>query len=368
MLKNIYIHNVFIYITEKCNLSCDYCFFKDKKDRTLDYSTIENFVNFLYRNLRKTPKNFIISGGEPLLFASLVNKTVKYIRQRFKNVNIVVQTNGIKLYKQEIKFIRDNKLNLEIGMDGDFITTKRHRRGIDKRNFNLLIENIRKCIESNINTSCTMTVHPEEVVKLYENFLFLSNLGIRNIDITPAALVKWHFNQTSLFKKKYLRLIKERNNFERLYIEEDIAAYKNFFLDLSLHPQGYVFCGDVYLCLPENIRKKYNLFDFSKNNFNKIILKYFLKHYLLYFRRFKKSKISYRDYICFSFKIINKISNNYYRNLGTTIRLLNFINKANLKSLKNIIVNKNSLVFDKKQSSSSSFYRKLNLKFYKPYH
>lgn len=329
MIKDVYIQNIFIYITEKCNLNCDYCYFKDKRGRILDFSIIKQFIDFLKGNLVIPPINFEISGGEPLLSWPLVKHTIEYIKKKFKNASVGIQTNGLFLDKDKRIFMRNNGIVLEVGLDGDFDTTNEHRKGITKRNFNNLIQNIKEGVEEGIDISCTMTVHPKEVNKLYDNFVFLSNLGLKDIDITPAALMEWNSSNIKMFEREYTKIINNRNNFQSIFTEEDTNFFEKFFLDFSLHPPGYVFCGDAYLCLPEDVKKKYTIFNFnSRAKLNKNMLYFYLEKYRQNLNSFE-GRMTYRDYISFSFRIINEFSNNQY--LKEMIRFNNFLKKAHLK-------------------------------------
>jgi sulfatase maturation enzyme AslB (radical SAM superfamily) len=327
-LKNLSIMYIFIYLTEKCNFDCDYCYFKDKRGRTLSFSTIESFLKFLYNRLTVHPRNFIISGGESLIFWPLVKRTVKHIRRNFRESAISIQTNGFLLDVEKISFFKENIINLEIGIDGDFYTTSAHRKGVTRQIFKNLICNINECASKNIFVTCTMTVHPDQVNRLYDNFIFLSKLGLEKIDVTPAAFMAWNKSKTEVFKREYIRIIKDARNLRKLYIKEESLDVKRLFLDLSLHPPGYVFCGDTYLCLPEKVREQYTIFTFNKKiNFRKNMLSLYFKKYKDNFDNFK-GKITYIDYISTGFKIINEIVDSSYLNSRQMIEFHDFLKRA----------------------------------------
>ncbi len=332
MFDNLFVYNVFIYITEKCNLNCDYCYFKDKRGRTLDFSAIKRFIDFLKTNLA-TPCNFEISGGEPFLFFPLVKKTVNYIKKKFPKINIGIQTNGLLLNEEIISFLKDNKISLEIGIDGDFFTTSKHRRGIDRDSFEKLIKNIKKCKEKGIDISCTMTVHPQESCRLSENFSFLINLGLRNIDVTPSALIEWDVKSIECFKKEYIKIVKNKKFLKHIFMEEDFPCLKKNLLDLSLHPPFYVFFGDVFLCLSENMRKKWSFLklDNGRIKVNEKIFYFFIKKTREYFDSLK-TPLSYRDYVSWGFKMISKFVDKDL-DFKETIFFQNFLKKIHLKSI-----------------------------------
>ena len=327
MINHLFINNIFIYISENCNLKCDYCYFKDKKGRTLDFDIVKKFIDFLYDNLSSDPKTFIISGGEPLLCWSLLKKVISHIRKKHDGVSINIQTNGLLLDKSKIYFLRENNINLEIGIDGVFDTVHRHRKGTTQPLFDNLISNIKLGLKKGINISCNMTVHPEEAANVYDNFTFLSNLGLKTIDVTPAALINWDHHKVSIFKKQYLRVVKDNSG--RLYTQEDSTFIKNESMDFSLHPPNYVFCGDCYLCIPEERRKRYNLFTFDKDaTINKEIWSYYLSKYKAFFNGIRR--ITYHDYVSASFKIVESITEKDYFNSTQIIDFHNFQKKVHL--------------------------------------
>jgi len=325
------VHKVFVYITERCNLGCDYCYFRDKRGRLLRGSILNMFVDFLYNN-SLVPGSFEISGGEALTSWDNFKGSVACIRRRFANVPLGVQTNGLLLNSQRVAFLKKNRLRLEIGIDGDYNTTFRHRR-LSKIDYVKVVFAIRECLKQGIDISCTMTVHPSEVDKLYKNFAYLVCLGLNQIDITPAAFMRWDAESINAFKKDYLMVAREFGD-GMLDTTEDKVLYGDSVLDLSLHPSSYVFCGDAYLCLPENKKNEYRLFTFGKKA--KVRLKalaFFLKEYKRQ-RSICKGTFTCKDYINSSFRIIEKITRPGYLNAKRIIELHDFCKEINLGLVK----------------------------------
>lgn len=325
------VNNIFLYLTEHCNLYCDYCYFKDKRGRRLDPLIIRTFLEFIKNNLKLKPNNFELSGGEPLSCWPLTQSTIKYIKEQFWGSAVNVQTNGIFLDKEKIFFLSRHNVSLEIGIDGRFLSTSRHRKGLKSDQFRRLTRNIKHCLKNNLKVSCTMTIHPQEVEKLEDNFIFLSGLGIKNIDITPAAFKKWDGRKLERFQDNYCNLLKQSNRLKPLFIEEDTNFLRRFYIDLSLHPGNYVFCGDAYLCLPEAKRKEYSIFDFSaKKIFREDKFIWYVKSYKDCLKRLSKP-LTYRDYVSAGFMIISKMLKGREADFRTMIRFHNFLKLMNLK-------------------------------------
>lgn len=85
-------------ITSKCNLNCPFCF-GPKEQSELPYSTLKKIIA---KACRKGIKSVIISGGEPLLYANIVN-LIHYCW--YQNLHIVLVTNGILLKKKMSKIL-----------------------------------------------------------------------------------------------------------------------------------------------------------------------------------------------------------------------------------------------------------------------
>lgn len=99
-MKNTYIHNLNILLTDNCNLNCINCKCGNKGKNVIDDETIENI--FKEVDIIDT---LIIDGGEPLLYPDKINKIFKTI---MKNNIIVkdfcIKTNGT-LYTEYIEKI-----------------------------------------------------------------------------------------------------------------------------------------------------------------------------------------------------------------------------------------------------------------------
>ena len=119
---------LWIYVTDRCNLKCSYCFYKFRNGR----SAIDiNNIKLLFRripNLRHS--EFVISGCEPLLEWSLTQRLIAYLKSNFNN-HIMLQTNATLLDSKKIKSLKNNNVSLELGLDGVLSTMSRQRINID---------------------------------------------------------------------------------------------------------------------------------------------------------------------------------------------------------------------------------------------
>ena len=113
------IRKVELFLTEDCNLLCDYCFVATKKaGRQMFWEVARKAIDFLLTQSRDAPDiDITFFGGEPLLELSLMRRIAEYVERRArplgKEVHYAVTTNGT-LMSEEILAHRDLN-NLQIG-------------------------------------------------------------------------------------------------------------------------------------------------------------------------------------------------------------------------------------------------------------
>ncbi|MFB3918583.1 MAG: radical SAM protein [Candidatus Velamenicoccus archaeovorus] len=296
--------HIFLYVTEKCNLACRYCYFRDKRNRSLSLETIRGFIFFLEKEGMK-PRRFILSGGEPLLVWPLTKKVISFLKTAVPKAEIGLQTNGLLLDAPKIAFLKTNKVNLEIGLDGLPATTSAWRRGTTNASFAHLVEMLLLCRLAGLAVNCNMTVHPQEMPRFRHNFLFLAQLPFGKIDVTPAAFAAWDQAGRRTFKQDYAWIAKKYH--AKIYAGDARRFSPQGAWDLSLHPHGYLLPGDAFLCLPEKLKQEFSLIQFSPQPRLNTKTLAMLKQLYQRFGR-KEKKQTYRDYIVSSFKIVNDLT------------------------------------------------------------
>ncbi len=294
---------LWMFITEKCNLACDYCFYKFRDRRTtIPFKVLKNIIDFV-RN--KPMPEFVISGGEPLLEWNLVKKTVNYIKKIFENPCILIQTNGIPLDKEKIAFIKKNNVKLEFGIDGDFLSNARHRIDTTKENYERIVRNIKNSIAKGVPVSSTLTVHPENAGNLYHNYMHLLSLGIPRIEITPAAFERWEDKEVRMFKAEYLKVLKHEissGNLNNISMEYDLPL-NGFYIDLIVMADGKVLPNWSLLSLPKDVKNLYVFLEVNKNGIkeNNEVLRKLLRYYKTLF---SQKNVTYRDFSTFNCEFV----------------------------------------------------------------
>ncbi len=158
-----------IFLNNKCNLNCVYCF-KDKRKKE---STIEEII----KKINRARKKVIFKRGEPLLRKDILD-ILKYAKLR--NLKVGLETNGILLSKEILKYIDEiyfvlDTINFE---DWKKITRK------TKKEFNRIIKAIKlaKKLRKEIYVDSLLTLLNFNSLEKTKKFCDKYNLKLRVIE------------------------------------------------------------------------------------------------------------------------------------------------------------------------------------------
>ena len=128
------IDRVCISINNRCNLSCKYCHFHEKKDviknDTMDvFEILDNIIKYIESKDIKLFKIGFVGNGEPLLEYNDLKEYILHISGYIKRGKIMAYsiTNGLLLNKDMIEFFVENKVNLGFSIDGTEKIHNMHR-------------------------------------------------------------------------------------------------------------------------------------------------------------------------------------------------------------------------------------------------
>ena len=192
---------IFIKVDENCNLRCNFCYQKDKKQKRIDNEEkLNNCMRNLYfgidRFLKiKSDKRYEFAklricffGGEPTLNLSAINEICKRIKEKYisedlKNIYLTMTTNGIIFDEKVIdtlkimKSVNDNYIGIMVSSDNEKEIYDKNRKlvGSDRSGFEIVQENVKKYrevlkkINNNNNDNCvviaTVLATPEQLRK-----------------------------------------------------------------------------------------------------------------------------------------------------------------------------------------------------------
>lgn len=250
MIVNAPIHSIDLFITERCNLDCSYCF-HSKNDVVLSEEEGKKILDRL-KELYPERMSICFFGGEPLLFPELVLKLALYARTLWEKSEFNVSTNGT-FFEQEIftKF-KELGFKFQISIDGVEEVNKVSRGG----DFKLICSNAKKILEMFPDTSVRMTVTPENVKYLMSGIEFLhQNIGFIKIMYHIAIEAKWESDMMQVYGNQIEELYKYNRSCIRGNVPLEMMSIERTFHLLngtSEYDKNFCGAGKTYVALLSN--------------------------------------------------------------------------------------------------------------------
>lgn len=256
--KEIYLLR--LTVTTECILDCRYCFVY-KNNQTITYPVAMKAIT-LFLNSPGNQKLLMLYGGEPLLKFKLVKRIINFAQKKAKSVkkslSISLGTNGILLNQRQLSFFKKAKVGLAISLDGRKDYHDKNRVfSSQKGSFDAVLDKLPLALK-NIKQEklCALFgVLPALADKIYNNLLYLTDLGFSSINIEPicSRRFSWSIKQKECFQKGMVKLRKyiygniKRGNFiflntvNRELKDKRISSRDKecpFFGSLEVHPDG----------------------------------------------------------------------------------------------------------------------------------
>lgn len=130
-MGNKKIRMLILSITGQCNFSCTYCYASDHQKEVMDFEIAKKAIDLLAPS--EMPFVLQITGGEPLLFFSQVQKIITYVKNQKPLAQIQIQTNGSLITAEMADFFKKNQCGLGISLDGKPDINQKNRFFTDGR-------------------------------------------------------------------------------------------------------------------------------------------------------------------------------------------------------------------------------------------
>lgn len=222
---------VYLVLTEKCNLKCKHCIRGNKKFVDMKFNDAKMVMDLL--NIKYPETTLVLTGGEPTLHEDF-EKIFMYATSLFKNV--IITSNGTTKFYQSIRKFKDVKnVIFQISIDGD---RESHDaiRGIG--NFNISLKTVEKLIENKMKVVVATTVNETNYLSLKNLYEMLIKLNVKRwyvnneLPFGTASIGKTKPLNTSLWNKlvKVMKknCVKIKLNIKELFNIESLQKIENY--------------------------------------------------------------------------------------------------------------------------------------------
>jgi uncharacterized protein len=180
-------------VSDACNLQCTYCYEGEGNERTnfpkIEDKTLENIIRDTLSQANGLIK-FAWHGGEPLLsgidtFRKGVEFQKKFNDKGYPILN-TVQTNGLLLNEEWVAFLKQNKFQVGLSIDGSKDIHDQQRIGKDQRgSYDQVIEAIKLLKTYNIPFGIISVISNNSEGRAKDFFENFREIGINSYDIHP---------------------------------------------------------------------------------------------------------------------------------------------------------------------------------------
>lgn len=200
-------------LTFNCNLTCAYCFIREKKHERMTVTTARKAVDLLIERAAFPAVNITLIGGEPLLEFDLIKQIVPYAldaaKKRGLTVTWAVTTNGTLVNEEILKFFAQHKINMLLSMDGGPETHNRYRRTKNgEGTWHQIAGAIPLMKMYQPWLGVRMTVSKAAVSKMREDFQQLVNLGVNQFIIAPVqGADRWNEKEITQYGLNLVKIL-----------------------------------------------------------------------------------------------------------------------------------------------------------------
>lgn len=196
---SIPLKTIVLHLTEACNLSCTYCYHRQKevprpKNGWMTLPVAQRAVDFLFEHSGNLPEVVVVFfGGEPLLNFELLSSVVSYARgkatEQGKKVEFALTTNGTLLTQEIIRFLYEHRIGVTVSIDGYEGVPDRYRCFPDgSPSYHLVVSKVKGLLQGLQNkpvvARVTVVRNPNDLPQLFDH---LVDLGFTEVGFGPVT-------------------------------------------------------------------------------------------------------------------------------------------------------------------------------------
>lgn len=192
------LNSLVLNIAQQCNMDCSYCYattdvgagtYGEPSFMTKEVAC--RAVDFLFQQAPGKNVRFVFFGGEPLLNYGLIEKVVCYANSKSqqcdKKVNYELVTNTTLMSDNIIRFLAENRVFVQVSLDGSKEVNDKNRRFPDGRGtHDTIVVNAIKLLEACGDLVSVRATVTKDGVRCFDTIMYLLKMGFQNISLTPV--------------------------------------------------------------------------------------------------------------------------------------------------------------------------------------
>lgn len=196
--------NIFIIVTNRCNLRCVYCYEQGKNTVSANKETMQHVLGHELADENFDSFDIVFHGGEPFMEWHMVRELSEWLWKYYssRHIRLMATTNGTMLNEEIKSWLSENRerFALILSLDGGRETHNRNRcNSYDKIDFGFFLRNWPQ-------QRVKMTVNPDALPKMYADVMAIRDIGFL-VNPSLAMEVPWDTAWASPILEEQLGLL-----------------------------------------------------------------------------------------------------------------------------------------------------------------
>lgn len=186
------VRNAIVMLTNQCNCACSYCF-EERRQERMSLQTAKDTLIFIHSGHDPRP-GFTFFGGEPMMeFNTIIAPLVTWSKYAFQTqTRFAMTTNGTLFTRERLDFLKENGISFMLSMDGGKTAQSGNRPLRNGGNsFDAVMEHIPYILKLWPMQSFRETLTQHNVVSFFDDILFFSSIGCKNLMVVPDLFETW---------------------------------------------------------------------------------------------------------------------------------------------------------------------------------
>lgn len=264
--SKINLNHVVFLLTQKCNLSCAYCYAHDSHSgESMPLIMIKRVVDYVFKK-RGSKKFQFIGGGEPTAEWDLFREAVTYIRNKSKKAIISLTTNCTLLNEERIIWLKSSDVLVSISFDILPSVQNVQRPWNFKNSFRIANQNIHLLAKYNFSFRFRTTITLQSSNKLPQmvNYVGKHYPFVKRIHFEPVSNRTYQDEEFSILCRNFTKYFLKARQISEGYGISISSSLTNSFD--RIHER---FCNGEFCITPNgNIVACHRISNMNDLNFN----------------------------------------------------------------------------------------------------